>query len=93
MALTAEQQAEIQLEIDKQVFRLNAEAAAGISAREQARDAAHEAARLVERRMEAVRLARDILMENNRNKPTGERGITAADVTTFADAIVNYIQN
>ena len=44
-------------------------------------------------RMEAVRIARDILMENDRNKPTGERGISAADLTNFADAIVNYIKN
>jgi hypothetical protein len=43
-------------------------------------------------RMEAVRLARDILMENDRNKPTGERGITAADVTSFADAIVTFVK-
>jgi hypothetical protein len=40
MALTAEQQAEIQLEIDKQIFRLNAEAAADVYTKEQARDAA-----------------------------------------------------
>ena len=44
-------------------------------------------------RMEAVRIARDILMENDRNKPTGERGISATDLTNFADAIVNYIKN
>ena len=43
-------------------------------------------------RMEAVRIARDILMENDRNKPTGERGITAADVTSFADAIVTFVK-
>jgi hypothetical protein len=41
--------------------------------------------------MEAVRLARDILMENDRNKPTGERGITASDVTAFADTLLTYV--
>jgi hypothetical protein len=50
------------------------------------------AARAVDRRMEAVRLARDILMENDRNRPTGERGIAATDVTAFADAIMGYVQ-
>jgi hypothetical protein len=45
----------------------------------------------VDRRMEAVRLARDILMENDRNKPTGERGITASDVTAFADTLLTYV--
>jgi len=50
------------------------------------------ASRAADRRMEAVRLARDILMENDRNKPTGERGITATDVTVFADAIMAHVQ-
>jgi hypothetical protein len=49
------------------------------------------ASRAVDRRMEAVRLARDILMENDRNKPTGERGITASDVTAFADTLLTYV--
>ena len=49
------------------------------------------ASRAVDRKMEAVRLAKDVLMENDRNKPTGERGITASDVTAFADAIITYI--
>ena len=48
-------------------------------------------ARAADRRMESIRIARDILMENDRNKPTGERGVAAADVTVFADAIMNYI--
>ena len=91
MALTAEQQAEIQLEVDKQVFRLNAEASADLYTKEQARDASREAIRATDRKMEAVRLAKDILMENDRNKPTGERGISASDITTFADSIVTYI--
>jgi hypothetical protein len=64
-----------------------------LTAEQQAQIDYDNVARAVDRRMEAIRLARDILMENDRNKPTGERGITAADVTTFADAIVNYIQN
>ena len=42
-------------------------------------------------RMETVRIARDILMENDRNKPVGERGITAADLTAFAQAIEQYV--
>jgi hypothetical protein len=49
------------------------------------------ASRAVDRRMEAVRLARDILMENDRNKPTGERGIAASDVTAFADTLLTYV--
>ena len=97
MALTAEQQAEIQLEVDKAVFRLNAEAAADVYTKEQARDIArrtHEAAMEQRRaKLEAVRLAKETLLENDRNKPTGERGISASDVTAFADTLVNYVNN
>ena len=64
MALTAEQQAQLDFDI---------------------------ASRAIDRRMEAVRIAKDLLMENDRNKPTGERGITASDLTTFAASIVTYI--
>ena len=62
-----------------------------LTAEQQAQIEYDNAFRAVDRRMEAVRLARDILMENDRNKPTGERGISASDVTTFADALVNYV--
>jgi hypothetical protein len=62
-----------------------------ITAEQQAQLDYDNASRAVERRMEAVRLARDILMENDRNKPTGERGITASDVTAFADTLLTYV--
>jgi len=42
-------------------------------------------------KMEAVRIARDVLMENDRNKPVGDRGISAADITAFAQAIDQYV--
>ena len=97
MALTAEQQAEIQLEIDKQVFRLNAEAAADVYTKEQVREIArreHEL-KLESRRakLDMVRLAKDALLENDRNKPTGERGVTAADITAFSDTLITYVNN
>jgi hypothetical protein len=41
--------------------------------------------------MEAIRIARDVLMENDRNKPVGERGISAADITAFAQVIQQYV--
>jgi hypothetical protein len=62
-----------------------------ITAEQQAQLDYDNASRAVDRRMEAVRLARDILMENDRNKPTGERGITASDVTAFADTLLTYV--
>jgi hypothetical protein len=62
-----------------------------LTAEQQAQIEFDNASRAVERKMEAVRLARDILMENDRNKPTGERGITASDVTAFADTLLTYV--
>ena len=62
-----------------------------ITAEQQAQLDYDNASRAVDRRMEAVRLARDILMENDRNKPTVERGITASDVTAFADTLLTYV--
>jgi hypothetical protein len=98
MALTAEQQAEIQLEIDKQVFRLNAEAAADVYTKEQARDAARRAHRSYNgatpcKARDGPSCKRDIAMENDRNKPTGERGVTATDITTFSDTLITYVNN
>jgi hypothetical protein len=62
-----------------------------LTAEQQAQIEFDNASRAVERKMEAVRLARDILMENDRNKPTGERGIAASDVTAFADTLLTYV--
>lgn len=42
-------------------------------------------------KMEAVRIARDVLMENDRNKPVGDRGISAADITAFAQTIEQFV--
>jgi hypothetical protein len=75
MALTQEQQDEIALQ--------------------EARDAgrrAHEFAIEQKRaRLEAIRLAKETLLENDRNKLIESRGVSAADITAFADEIVSYI--
>jgi len=42
-------------------------------------------------RLEAVRLAKETLIENDRNKPVGDRGVTATDVTNFANALIQYV--
>ena len=49
-----------------------------------------KASQAMNNKMEAVRIARDVLMENDRNKPVGDRGISAADITAFAQAIEQY---
>ena len=42
-------------------------------------------------RLEAVRLAKETLLENDRSKPADERGVSAADITALADELVTYI--
>ena len=39
-------------------------------------------------KLEAIRLAKETLLENARNKPTDSRDVTAADITSFAVALV-----
>jgi ATP-dependent protease HslVU (ClpYQ) ATPase subunit len=99
MALTAEQQAEIQLEIDKQKFRLDAEIAAGIAAKEAQRDAARRlqgsqdiANEQRRNKMELVRLAKEVLIENNRSKPVDSRDLSADDITAYAQSLLIYVE-
>ena len=42
-------------------------------------------------RLEAVRLAKETLIENARSKSVDERDVTAADIATFAAALTAYI--
>lgn len=42
-------------------------------------------------RLELVRIATATLTENDRQKPVGERGISASDITAFADTLATYV--
>jgi hypothetical protein len=79
MALTAEQQAQMEATMAAQ---------AAIEAARHANQMALEAKRA---KLEAVRMARDTLIENARSKPADSREVTAADITAFAQTLVNYI--
>ena len=77
MALTPEQQAQVDLH----------------NAMEQPRRD-HEMAMEARRaKLEAVRLAKETLIENRRNQPVDAREVTAADITAYATALVNYVNN
>jgi hypothetical protein len=53
---------------------------------------AHEIAMESRRaKLEAVRLAKETLIENARSKPVDSRDVTPADITAFADALVASI--
>lgn len=42
-------------------------------------------------RLEAIRLAKETLIENARSKPVDSRDVSAADVQAFAQSLVSYI--
>lgn len=58
---------------------------------ENARHANQMAAEQKRTRLEAVRLAKETLIENARNKPIEEAGVTAAEITVFAQELTNYV--
>jgi hypothetical protein len=42
-------------------------------------------------KLEAVRLAKETLIENSRSKPADAREVTAADITAFAATLEAYV--
>jgi predicted RNase H-like HicB family nuclease len=79
MALTAEQQAQIEYETALQEAR---------EAGRQAHELAMDQRRI---KQEMIRLAKETLIENDRSKPADERGVSASDITTFAAALNTYV--
>ena len=75
MALTAEQQAQVDIQL----------------ALENARHANNMAQQAKQAKLEAIRLAKETLIENARSKPVDARDVTAADITAFAQALVAYV--
>lgn len=75
MALTPEQQAQVDVHAAIENVRIAGQAAS---------DARRE-------RLEAVRLAKEVLIENARSKPVDARDVNAADITAFANTLVAYI--
>lgn len=82
MALTADQQAQLEFQTALNQLHVASEAAR--------RD--HEMAIEARRaKLEAIRLAKETLIENRRNQPVDAREVTAADITTYANTLVGYI--
>jgi hypothetical protein len=77
MALTPEQQAQVDIQL----------------AVENARHANQMAADAKRAKLEAVRLAKETLIENARSKPVDARDVTAADITAFAQTLVAYVES
>jgi hypothetical protein len=58
---------------------------------ENARHANQMAAQAKQAKLEAVRLAKETLIENARSKPVDTREVSAADITAFAAALEAYV--
>ena len=84
MALTAEQQS--QVELQTALAQLNADAENARRAHELAMDARRS-------KLEAVRIAKETLIENRRNQPVDAREVTAADIAAYATTLVNYVNS
>lgn len=55
---------------------------------------AHELALEQKRaKLEAIRLAKETLIENARSKPVDSRDISATEITAFANTLVAYINS
>ena len=77
MALTAEQQASVDMAI----------------AIETARHTQQMEAESRRAKLEAVRLAKETLIENRRSQPVDAREVTAADITAYATTLMGYINS
>ena len=75
MAFTPDQQAQVDIAIAIETSR-SAQAAVADAKRA---------------KLEAVRIAKEVLLENARTKPVDARDISAADITAFADSLVTYV--
>jgi hypothetical protein len=72
MALTIDQQANLDVQL----------------ALEDARNTNNAAMQAKQTKLEAIRMAKDVLIENARSKPADSREVTAADITAFAATLV-----
>jgi hypothetical protein len=75
MALTPEQQAQVDIQAAISVAQNNASA---VEANKQ-------------RRLQALHIANNTLLENKRNLPVESRQITAQEITAFADTLTAYV--
>jgi len=97
MALTSQQQSD--LDYQNAVGVANAEREAAGETRRHANQLAIEtdrenqlaAQQAKQAKLEAVRLAKEVLIENARSKSVDERDVTAADITAYAATLVAYV--
>lgn len=84
MALTAEQQFQLDL--------LNAQHANNKEI-DALRSTQNTQAELVRLKLEAVRMAKEVLVENAKVKPVDQRQVTEQDIINFANALIAFTTN
>ena len=60
---------------------------------ESQRAANQDAAEMKRAKLESVRLAKEVLIENARNKPIDGRDVSAAEITAFAETLISYVNS
>lgn len=75
MALSNEQQAGLEVMVSQEKIRVDSQLSI----------------ESVKNKMEAVRIAKEVLFENSRSKPVDSRDISAEDITAFAETLTAYI--
>jgi len=81
MELTPEQINQLQLQTEPSIIIENARVAGQI------------AVQTFQARLEAVRLAKEILLENARSKTASERDVAAEDVIAYANDLITFIKS
>ena len=77
MALTTEQQAQVDIQ----------------NATENTRHANQMVFQAKQAKLEAVRMAKETLLENARSKAVDARDVAATDITTFAEVLNTYVNS
>jgi hypothetical protein len=97
MALTTDQQSDLDFQLA--LATASAEREVTNDARRQTNQLEADAARAAQQaglqakqaKLEAVRLAKEVLIENARSKPVDSRDVSAAEITAFAETLVAYV--
>lgn len=86
MALSTDQQAQVELmaAVQTQVEAVRHANALEIEAQRVSAEAKRS-------KLELVRLAKEVLVENKRSAPAEESGVTAQEITEFANALAAYV--
>jgi hypothetical protein len=99
MALTTEQQAQVDVQVaiseatQASQMALQAQQAQTSTAQLAAQHANQIELQAKQTKLEAVRLAKEVLIENARSKAVDSRDVAASDITAFASTLVTYVNS